>query len=170
MRSLAQLHPWRLDIPALLGLSMVLLQQGLTQPAMEMQAKFLFFVLWRDEYSILSNIAHFWEQGRPEASLILAACSVAYPLIKILMLFYLLLAPFPPRCRRRVVRLLRLLGRWSLVDVMAVAAIVLGSRVIFLLEARPLRGLYVYAVGILVLMFATMLMDRLAREKRRRRR
>ena len=137
---------------------------------MEMKATFLFFVLWRDEYSILSNISHFWDQGRYEASVILAVCSVAYPLIKILMLFYMLLAPFPPRCRRRVVRFMRLLGRWSLLDVMAVAAIVLGSRVIFVLEARPLRGVYIYAAAIFVLMFATVLMDRLAREKRRRRR
>ena len=170
MRSLAQLHPWRLDVPALLGLSLVLLLQGLTQPAMEMKATFLFFTLWRDEYSILSNITHFWDEGRFEAAVILAACSVAYPVLKILTLFYLLLAPFPPRMRRGMVRFLRLLGRWSLLDVMAIAAIVLGSRVIFVLEAQPKRGLYIYAAAIFVLMFATVLMDRLAREKRRRRR
>ena len=166
MHSLAARHPWRLDVPALLGLSLVLLVQGLTQPAMEIRA----FFFWHDEYSILTNVAHFWKQDRREAAVILAACSIGYPLLKILVLFYFLLAPFPTRWRRRIVRFLRLLGRWSMLDVMAVAAIVVGSRVIGVLEARPLPGLYIYAAGILVLMVATVLMDRLAREKRRRKR
>ena len=168
MYSLAQRHPWRLDIPALLGLSLVLLVQGLTQPAMEMKATFLFFVLWRDEYSIVSNVIHFWHADKRQAAVILASCSIAYPLLKILTLFYLLLAPFPARFRRRLVRFLRLLGRWSMLDVMAVAAIVVGSRVIFVLEAKPLRGLYIYVASIMVMMLATVLMDTLAREKRRR--
>ena len=63
----------------------------------------------------------------------------------------------------RSVRLLRLLGRWSMLDVMAVTAIVAGSRVIFLVSAKPLQGMYVYAAGIFVLSVATLAMDRLAR-------
>ena len=35
MQSLAARHPWRLDIPLLLSLSIVLLTQGVTTPAMD---------------------------------------------------------------------------------------------------------------------------------------
>ena len=61
---------------------------------------------------------------------------------------------------------LRLLGRWALLDVFAITVLVVGSRAIFLLEAKPLTGIYVYAAAVLVLMTATVLMDSLARNGR----
>ena len=166
MQSLAAQHPWRLDIPVLLGLSLVLLIQGVTRPAVEINA----FIFWHSEYSIITNIVHLHNEGRLAAAMILGFCSVGYPVFKILILSYLLLAPFPARWRRRLVRMLRLLGRWSMLDVMAVAAIVIGSQVVFLVEANPLPGLYIYAASMIVLMFATILMDGVAREKHSRRR
>ena len=99
--------------------------------------------------------------------MILTLCSVAYPLAKIVVLSALWLAPFPARGRRSIVRVMRLLGRWSLIDVIAVTMIVVGSRSIgFLVNARPLTGCYVYAASIITLMLATVLMDWLARPRR----
>ncbi len=89
-----------------------------------------------------------------------------YPLLKIFALFFLWFIPFPADWRRILLRLLRLLGRWSMLDVMAVTAIVLASRVIGPLAAKPLPGAFVYAVGICVLMIATVLMDLLSRSPR----
>ncbi|MHC4415394.1 MAG: paraquat-inducible protein A [Planctomycetota bacterium] len=162
MQSLAARHPWRLDLPLLLAASLVLLVQGLTMPAIEIRA----LIFWRDQHSILSNIQSFHEDGKETAAVVLALCSVAYPAGKIVALFFLWLAPFPARWRSRFVRLLRLLGRWSMLDVFAVTAIVVGSSAIGLLEARPLPGVYVYASSIFTLMIATVLMDRLARHGR----
>lgn len=163
MQSLISRHPWRLDLPLLLGASAVLLFLGLTMPALEIRALLIF----RDEHSILSNIESLYRQGRRPAALVLAGCSVAYPAAKIALLLGLLFVPFPAGGRRALIRLLRLLGRWSMVDVFAVTAIVVGSRVVVGLEARPLPGIYVYAASILTLMAATMLMDRLARRGHR---
>ena len=53
-----------------------------------------------------------------------------------------------------------------MLDVLAVTAIVTGSRAIFLVAARPLAGIYVYGAGILVLAVATVSMDRLSRHGR----
>ncbi len=161
VQSLAERHPWRIDVPLLLFGSLVLLAFGLTMPAMEMRA--LFF--WRDQFSIIRNIQNLYHDGKPEAAVLLAACSVAYPALKIAALFVLWLAPCPARWRRRVVRALRALGRWSMLDVFAVTAIVVGSGAIGPLEASPRPGIYVYAGAIFVLMLATVLMDRLARRE-----
>ncbi len=59
-----------------------------------------------------------------------------------------------------------MLGRWSMLDVLTITVIVAGSRLVGPLEATPLPGVYVYAAAILVLMIATVLMDRLARQGR----
>ena len=158
MHSLASRHPWRLDVPLLLSASLVLLVKGLTMPALQITA----FIFWRSEYTILENIQRLYEGDRQPAAIVLAACSVAYPVTKIALLFGMWLLPAPVRWRRGCVRLLRLLGRWSMLDVLAITALVVGSRSIFLVEAEPLAGIYVYAAAIVVLMLATMLMDTLA--------
>ncbi len=159
MQSLAARYPWRLDVPLLLSVSLVLLAQGLTMPAMEIRA----LIFWVDQYSIISNIQNLYVKGKEPAAIALAVCSVGYPSVKILALLFLWLAPFPASWRSRCVHLMRLLGRWSLVDVFAVTAIVVGSRTLGLLvDAKPLIGIYVYAASIIVLMLATVLLDRLA--------
>lgn len=159
MQSLATRYPWRFDVPLLLSISLVLLAQGLTMPAMEIRA----LIFWVNEYSILSNIQNLFDHHKLPAAFTLLGCSVVYPAAKILVLLFLWLSPFPAKWRHRSVRLMRLLGRWSLVDVFAVTAVVAGSRTVgFLLDARPLPGIYVYAASIFVLMMATVLLDRLA--------
>ena len=167
MQPLAARHPWRFDIPLLLSTSLVLLALGLTMPAMQIRT----LIFWVDQYSIISNIQNLYQHGKVPAATALMLCSIVYPVLKIGVLFFLWLAPFPATARRRLVRLLRLLGRWSLLDVLAVTVIVAGSRTLgFLVDARPLPGIYVYGVAILVLMIATVLMDRLTRHGPRGRR
>ncbi len=162
MHSLASRHPWRLDVPVLLSASLVLLAQGLTMPALQITA----FIFWRNEFSIIENIQRLYEGDHRPAAIALALCSVVYPVGKITLLFAMWLIPAPARWRRGCVRLLRLLGRWSMLDVLAITALVVGSRSIFMVDAQALTGIYVYAAAIFILMLVTMLMDRLARNGR----
>jgi len=160
--SLARRFPHRADVPLLLTASAVLITLGLTLPAIETHT----LVFWRAEYSIAKNIGHLNAEGKVAAASILAICSVLYPLVKLMTLFYFWLMPFPHAWRARVITVLRLLGRWALIDVFAVTAIVLGSLTIGPFDATPKTGLYLFACGVLLLMFATLLMDRLARHGR----
>lgn len=162
MYSLAARHPWRLDIPLLLSVSLVLLFEGVSMPAMQITA----FIFWRSEFSILQNIQRLYDGDRQPAAIALAFCSVIYPAFKIALLFMFWLIPTPARWRCGCVHALRLLGRWALLDVFAMTILVVGSRAIFMVEAKPLTGIYVYAAAILVLMTATVLMDALARHGR----
>jgi len=162
--SLARRYPKRIDIPFLLITAAALLAVGITMPALETRT--LFF--WRDEYSIYMNILRLGREGKQAAATILAVCSIVYPAAKLLVLAYFWLMPFPHAWRFRVIRLLRLLGRWAMVDVFAITAIVLGSLAIGPLDATPRLGLYVYAAGILTLMLASLLMDGVASKGVRR--
>src|SRR5262249_23734351 len=130
MQSLAARHPWRLDVPLLLCTSLVLLAQGLTRPALEIHA----LIFWNEQFSILSNIASMYGEGRHGTALLLAGCSVVYPALKIMTLLVLWAVPFPPRFRSRIVRALRLLGRWAMIDVLTITAIVAVSRTVAFLE------------------------------------
>ena len=164
MASLARRHPYRLDVPLLLIASAVLIYLGLTLPAMETRT----LIFWRAEYSILENTRRLHEQGKTTAAFIVLFCSVIYPAGKLLAMMWFWVIRFPATWRRRLMRLLRLMGRWSMVDVLVIAAIVLGSSVIGPLNATPRVGIYCFGAGIALQMVATVLMDRLARKHGRR--
>lgn len=153
--------PNRLDIPALILISAGLIGIGLLTPAVETKALF-----WRDEYSILLNVQQMSREGKRTAAVILAVCSIGYPVVKIGLLSFFWLFPFPAKWRSHSIRLIRLLGRWGMVDVFAMTSIVVASFTIGPLKATPKLGLFSYASGILCLMFVGLLMDRLARVKR----
>lgn len=160
--SLARRYPRRLDIPLLLLGSAGLLALGLVLPAMQTRTA----LFWRDEYSIYMNVLRMSREGRQTAATVLGICSIAYPLAKLSLLGYFWLMPFPDRWRSGIIRLLRLLGRWSMIDVFAMTAIILASMTIGPMDATPKIGLYLYAGGILLLMFTSLLMDRMARRGR----
>jgi uncharacterized paraquat-inducible protein A len=157
--SLRRRFPRRIDVPFLLILSAALLAGGLTLPAIETQT----LLFWHDEHSILLNIQQLSKDGKETAALILTVCSIAYPGAKLALLTFFWLFPFPATWRWRSIQLIRLLGRWGMVDVIAISSIVLASLTVGPLEATPKLGLYLFALGILCLMFTGLLMDRMAR-------
>lgn len=159
--SLRRRFPHRFDVPAAIVVSTALIGAGLLTPAVETEALF-----WRAEYSILLNVKQMSEQGKHAAATILAICSIAYPAFKIGLLSFFWLFPFPATWRWRSIQLVRLLSRWAMVDVFAITSIVVASLSIGPLKATPKIGLFLYASGILCLMFAALLMSRLARTKR----
>lgn len=159
--SLRRRFPRRIDIPVLLLASAGLITAGLITPAVETEALF-----WRNEYSILLNVRELSAEGKRTTAAIIALCSVAYPAAKLLLLAFFWLFPFPAKWRWRSIQFIRILGRWGMVDVFAVATIVLASMTIGPLKATPRMGLFLYASGMLCLMFTGLLMDRLARCQR----
>jgi paraquat-inducible protein A len=158
--SLRSRHPRRIDIPVLLVLSAALIGAGLLLPAVETRALF-----WRNEHSILLNVQQMSREGKQVAATILALCSIGYPAVKIGLLSFFWMFPFPATWRWRSIQLIRLLGRWGMVDVMAMTSIVVASLTIGPLRATPRMGLFLFAAGMLCLMFTGLLMDRLARTR-----
>ncbi len=161
--SLRKRYRKRVDVPVLLLASGGLILAGLLLPAFETRT----LLLWRDEYSILLNVQALSQQDKHVAATILALCSVVYPALKFGMLAFFWLLAFPYRWRARVISLLRVFGRWAMVDVFTIVTVVLASLTVGPLEATPQIGLYLYAGGIICLMFVALQMDRLARYGRK---
>lgn len=161
--SLRKRYRQRVDVPLLLLASGALILAGLLLPAFETRT----LLLWRSEYSILLNVRSLNQQDKHVAATILALCSVGYPAAKLAALTFFWLFPFPYRWRYRVIALLRMLGRWAMVDVLTIVTVVLASLTVGPLEATPRIGLYLYAAGIMCLMFVALQMDKLARYGRK---
>jgi uncharacterized paraquat-inducible protein A len=159
--SLRRRFPRRIDIPVLLLASAGLIAAGLITPAVETEALF-----WHDEYSILLNLRQLSEDGKHTVAAVIALCSVAYPATKIALLTFYWLFPFHAKWRWRSIQFIRLLGRWGMVDVFAVVTIIVASMSIGPLKATPRLGLFLYAAGMLCLMFTGLLIDHLARCRR----
>lgn len=155
---LARRHPRRIDVPVLLIAAACMLAAGVVLPALETRT--LFF--WHDEFSVIDNVVELNRRGQRIAAATLGVCSIVYPVSKLITLGLFWITPFPHRWRSRIIRLLRLLGRWSMLDVLTMTAIIVGSLTIGPVRSTPKIGLYLYAGGIICLMIVTLLMDRLA--------
>jgi paraquat-inducible protein A len=105
-------------------------------------------------------------ERKHSAAVILLFCCVGYPVIKLGILSFFWMFPFPATWRASSIALLHLLSRWSMIDVLAMTAIVLASMTIGPLQATPKPGLYFYALGIVLLTFTAMLMSRIAGARR----
>ena len=79
--------------------------------------------------TILSGVIYFIKTGSWHLALIILVASIMVPLIKLLVLIYLLLSVqfkwrWRPVDRSRLYRLTEAIGRWSMVDIFAVATMV----------------------------------------------
>jgi paraquat-inducible protein A len=76
--------------------------------------------------TIMSGIVYLWESGSPGIAVIVFIASIMVPLIKLGALTFLLISvrgrcPWPQRERTMLYRLLKLVGRWSMLDIFVAA-------------------------------------------------
>ena len=119
-RTLTQIHYW---IMLLLTLSAVLIVYGLTLPALQVTS---FYVFTR-EMSIYDGIRTLHAQGDVWLAALLFTFTVAFPLTKVAIGFLaILVGGAVPRLTHAVLALLSALSKWSMLDVFAVALVVLA--------------------------------------------
>ena len=114
--------------------------------------------------TIISGVIYFIETGMFPIAFVIFVASVFVPLLKLLILSFLLISvqvrsQWRPRDRTRLYRLIEAIGRWSMVDIyvvtLMVAIVKIGS--IATIEAGP-AAVYFAAVVVLT-MFAAMSFD-----------
>jgi paraquat-inducible protein A len=158
--SVRRQHPKRLDLPALGLAAAVLLGAGLTLPIVTLKE----LAIGRHTYSILSGIWAMLGSGEIFLGLILLAFSVAFPIGKLTTLLVVWMVPMEAQRQRRIVRWLRRLGKWSMLDVLVVVLFVGSVRLGFLADATAGVGTLVFAGAILLSLIETILMSRCLRE------
>lgn len=131
----------------LLWVALALLVHGLREPVLRVE-KFWFFEntvsIWSGTWSLIG-------EGEVFLGGIVLVFSILFPVAKNLMLiavlhFYAWLEPYS----RTLVRVVAVLGKWSMLDVFLLALIVSSVKLGALAKAEVRSGVYYFAISILI--------------------
>jgi len=154
--TLQHLYPKRIDILILTVVSAVLLFIGLHLPVLTVHK------LWaKNTFSIISGITNLWEGKYYILSFIIAFFSVVFPVVKLSTLFVIWFVRLRERQRKWLLYGLGLLGKWSMLDVFVTAILIVSVKLGALASAKAEKGIYYFAVSIILAMLATNLQNNL---------
>jgi paraquat-inducible protein A len=158
-RALHEDFPRHLGVPALLVLSCVALSVGLSLPLITIEKMWF----WSNEYSVFSGIVGLFRDGQYLLSGVLLVFSILFPTLKLAVLWVLWSFRMSPNRRRAWLERLATLGKWSMLDVFVVAILVVAAKLDVIADVQPRAGVYVFGLAVLLSMFTTALVERLAR-------
>ncbi len=114
--------------------------------------------------TIISGVLYFIKTGMWGIALIIFVASILIPLLKLIILFYLLISvkrrsTWKPRDRTRLYRVTEAIGRWSMVDIFAVTILVALIKFGAIAEADAGQGAVFFAIVVTTTMLAAMSFD-----------
>jgi uncharacterized paraquat-inducible protein A len=111
----------------------------------------------RQETSILGGISELLGSGHVILGIIVLVCSIFLPLFKLAGLLVLSSESIPlgARGRDRVWRILEITGRWGMLDVLLVAALVAAVKLGDLVSIESGSGLYAFAGTVVLSLLAS---------------
>jgi len=119
--------------------------------------------LSRQPYSLFHTTAMLWSSGLQVLAILVMAFSVVFPFVKLGVLAWLCGAGVIDGGSRRWLALVDRLGKWSMLDVFVVAILIVLVKLGPLAKVEPQRGVYVFALAILLSMITSMYVDYLAK-------
>ena len=161
-KTLQELHPRRQEVPLLILLALVILTAGLSLPILTVE-KTVFWRHWENHYSVFIGVAELAKHGDWLLAVIVFFFSMVFPYAKLLALILLWFRKLTQAQRTRTLHWLGMLGKWSMLDVFAVAMLVVAAKLKSLTHVEPRIGVYLFGLAILLSMLTTMHIERLAR-------
>lgn len=162
LRSLREIHPQRREVPALLIAALAVLLAGLSLPILTVE-KTVFWRHWENHYSVFLGVVELAIHGDWLLALILFFFSMVFPFAKLAALGVIWFRPLTQQDRMDTLRWLGILGKWSMLDVFAVAILIVAAKLRDLTHVEPRIGIYLFALAIILSMLTTMRVERLAR-------
>ena len=162
-RALVEHYPRRIDVPLLIVASAVLLVFAYLSPTLSL-TKVIFFT---DEYSIWGGIVELWQSEHPVLAVVVFVFSMVFPIAKLLALTVAWVVPMSVGFRNGFAGVVGQLGKWSMLDVFIVAMLVVLVKAKDLADAEAKIGIYLFGGAVLTSMFASLVVERLARRAER---
>ncbi|MBI3319941.1 MAG: paraquat-inducible protein A [Candidatus Omnitrophica bacterium] len=158
-------HPWYhiLVVTMALLASTALLFMGLSLPLMDAQTGIL-WKHWKNSYSVWAGVVSLWDQRQYLLALVIFFFSMIFPFLKLLVLAVIWFVRLGKNQRAILLHWLEILGKWSMLDVFAVAILVVLVKLGPLANIQPRKGVYFFAAAILASMLTTTYITRLARK------
>ena len=133
-----------LVVPALLVLSALCLAFGLVLPLVRFEKLYFF----NETPSLVDIVVSLWGQGSGGLAVLVGLLSIVFPVVKLFGIALEATAPVPPDGRASVLaRLLPVLGKWSMMDVMLVALVIVAAKTSGMASAFTQPGLWFYAAS-----------------------
>ena len=111
------------------------------------------------ETSIIDGISSLFRDGHEWLAMIVLICSVIIPLAKLLGMLWLASARIGSRARRRLREAIESVGRWGMLDVLLVAALVALVKLGDLVRIEPGPGAAIFAVMVVFSLLASACFD-----------
>lgn len=153
-------YPRRYDVPVIILVTLALLVAGWFMPTI----RTTHLLVLESDYSIWQTVTALWKLDDYLLSIIIFGFSMLFPAAKLLTLLWMWFVPARDESRRRALKWLEALGRWSMLDVFVVAVIIVLVQAHSLLDAEPRAGIYVFAAAIGLSMLVSMYFSRLAKK------
>ncbi|MBN1586102.1 MAG: paraquat-inducible protein A [Candidatus Omnitrophica bacterium] len=158
-QSLADCYPKRIDIPLLIISASTLLAVGLSLPLFKVTR----MVFWKSSYSILTGAFKLFEDGEYFLGGIILLFSVLFPVAKLTALGIIWVVRFSEQKRTLALHWLGFLGKWSMLDVLVVALMIVVIKTRAVAHVESQAGVYVFCTAILISMIAAANVERLAK-------
>lgn len=114
-------------------------------------------------FSIVSGIQALAEEGEWFLFLVIFGFSLALPVAKLVLLFVIANHDYSDSVHlNRWLRWLAHYGKWSMLDVMVVAILLVSIKLGAIVSLKVHYGIYVFGASVLVSMLATWLIERMA--------
>lgn len=146
------------DVAPLLVVAAATLVLGLTLPILDVEK----FVFWESNYSVVTGVANLFDANEYLLGFVILLFSIVFPIAKLGVLATLWWGKFTHEQRFGLLRRLEQVGRWSMLDVFAVAILVVAGKLGMVADVRARVGIYLFAAAILVSMLATWRVKKLA--------
>ncbi|MDP2654318.1 MAG: paraquat-inducible protein A [Candidatus Omnitrophota bacterium] len=157
-KSLREIYPQRVDIVILIIVSMFLLIIGLSLPILTVQK------LWESNtYSIVTGVENLWLEKHYVLAVVIFLFSVIFPIAKLLSLSAVWFIRLKAGHRQRVIALIEVFGKWSMLDVFVSAIIIVWVKLGALASAQAENGIYFFGASVLLTMIASSLQGDLVR-------
>jgi paraquat-inducible protein A len=114
--------------------------------------------------TIISGVLYFIKTGMWPIALVIFVASVFVPILKLIILVYLLISVqiksvWHPRDRTRLYRTIEAIGRWSMVDIYVVTLMVALVKLGALADIEAAQGAIYFAAVVVITIFAAMSFD-----------
>ncbi|NEZ04341.1 paraquat-inducible protein A [Wenzhouxiangella sp. XN201] len=156
--SLFRERPRRVDVPLLIAASAITLVVGLFTPIVRISSS----LASDSSYSIMAGIAGYFSDGDIVIGSIILLFSCVFPGVKLVALGWLWFAPTVRENRRRSLRIIEPLGKWSMLDVLVVILFAGAVKLGLIADATVLSGAYVFGAAILLSMITVMVIAAIA--------
>ena len=131
-------------VPLFLVASAFCLALGLVLPLVRFEKLYFF----SETPSLIGIVTSLWSQGSPALALVIALLSIVFPIATLIGIAVEATAPSAGgRQDRAVARLLPILGKWSMMDVMLVALVIVAAKTSGMATAFTQPGLWFYAAS-----------------------